>query len=943
MADQINLDTDAINRFTKLFDTLKASVKGVDEQVTSLSSNLDEAVKRMESLGTSNPGAVGKTNSAGSNRATGGQATQTLAHDKAMGHRNDGGGSRVGTPTTPQSGKSSDKFWDKVRSPDNLLQSGKAAVIGRTAMNITSQVGQATSDRIDRGAEYALSSDRLNVQMMARAGMNHQDAQATRKPLRDFRLGGIEGNNTVLQQSMRLNTNTEQTASFYAHQRAMTGYGRSTADAAQSYEELLRPEIANQMQRNLGVSPYKIGGGLKDPAQVQKELYQRFNLGDDKILQSGKQLGSITRAAMAQGGLGEKQQDELFLFAESQNTFAKKGGKGTLDLSRKDHRELLDIEDTYASQNEQTELEKSNREERFADRHMDHFEVMEENQQKMVKLLGNIESALTAPIGFGIKNRPFSSAAGGVSSALGLGLSMLPIPGAKMAGMAVSGLSGLLGDGEFDKGGSGGSSGAASGSTGATSSSTGATSSSSGSSNDGNIKVPTYTGSKSISEVKNYKTFKNMHPNMQNRLLNMMREGKGKVGFGEGVRDSKVQERMFLDRYRPDPSGDITYQGKQWKRVKGAPAAPPGRSMHEIGLAADLISTDGHKWMNANAHRFGLKHFANVNNEPWHVQPAELPNSRRKYEDAGAPWGTERFEDYEYGDTQGLSIADQTDSHSGDEGAASGMATSGLRGYDDMNINEIANAMEQENIQRLNAAGSGGASEPSGSSGRGGGRGDSVSGNYLGVEGTVVGAEAAARAAYAAGFRGSDLVSIVAIAGRESGWSSDAMNPNTSDTGMWQINFSAHKSWLKNIGVTKRDQLKNLSKNAEAAAYLFKTAGWKPWRASASSDYLGGKPGWDPDGNHLWKTDDFMTQAQSASSSVDASGDAVFEKAPAAPTHGSSQSSRSNNVSLNQPINITVSPTINVSASNDMDLDGIAATIASMLEHKVKELDLRSS
>ena len=932
MADQINLDTDAINRFTKLFDTLKASVKGVDEQVKDLSTNLDAAISKMENLAKANPGAKGSGRGKGSHWQK--MSSDPDVKDVAMGHRNDKGGSRTSQPSTPQSGKSSDVFWNKLRSPENLRQSGKTLMVGQALSNITSQVGQAASDRMDRGAEYALSSDRLNVQMMARTGLNHQDAQATRKPLRDFRLGGIEGNNAVLQQSMRLNTNTEQTASFYAHQRAMTGYGRSTADAAQSYEELLGPEIANKMQRNLGVSPYKIGGGLKDPAQVQKELYQKFKLGDDRLLQSGKQLGSMTRAAMAQGGLGEKQQDELFLFAESQNTFAQKGGKGTLDLSRKDHRELLDIEDTYASQNEQTNLEKSNREERFADRHMDHFEVMEENQQKMVKLLGNIESALTPAIGFGIKNKPFASAAGGLGSALGLGLSM--VPGGRVAGMAITALSGMLGDGEFDKGGSGGSSGAVSGPT-------GATSSSSGSSNDGNIKVPTYNGSKSISEVKNNKTFKKMHPNMQTRMLNMMREGKGKVGFGEGLRDSKVQERMFLDRYRPDPSGDVTYQGKQWKRVKGAPAAPPGRSMHEIGLAADLISTDGHKWMNANAHRFGLKHFANVNNEPWHVQPAELPNSRRKYEDAGAPWGTEKFEDSEYGDTQdsgGLSIADQTDSHSGDEGAASGMATSGLRGYDDMNINEIAASMEQENLQRLNAAGSGGASESGGGSGGGG---DSVSGNYLGVEGTVVGADAAARAAYAAGFRGSDLASIVAIAGRESGWSSDAMNPNTSDTGMWQINFSAHKSWLKNIGVTKRDQLKNLSKNAEAAAYLFKSDGWKPWRASASSDYLGGQPGWDPDGNHLWKTDDFMSQAQAAASSVDASGDAVFEKAPAASTHGPSQSSRSNNVSLNQPINVTVSPTINVSASNDMDLDGIAATIASMLEHKVRELNLRSS
>jgi hypothetical protein len=935
MADQINLDTDAINRFTKLFEGLKTAVKGVDDQVKDLSKTLDAAISKMENLAKANPGAKGSGRGKGSHWQK--MASDPDVKDVAMGHRNDKGGSRTSRPSTPQSGKSSDVFWDKLKSPDHLKQSGKTVMVGQALGKVTSQVGQAAAGRIDRGAEYALSSDRLNVQMMARSGMNHQEAQATRRPLRDFRLGGLEGNNTVLQQSMRLNTNTEQMGSFYAHQRAMTGYGRSTADAAQSYEELLGPEVANKMQRNLGVSPYKIGGGLKDPAQVQKELYQRFNLGNDKLLQGGKQLGSVTRSAMAQGGLGQKQQDELFLFAESQNTFASKGGKGTFDASKKEHREIVDIEDTFAAQHEQTELEKSNREERFADRHMDHFEVMEENQQKMVKILGNIESAITPALGFGIKNKPFSGAAGGIMSGLGLGLSLLPGGGAamKIAGVAATALGAMSGDGEFDKGGSGGSSGAASGPT-------GATSSSAGSSNDATIKVPTYGGSASIAEVKNKSGFKAMHPNMQNRLLSMMREGKGKVGFGEGIRDSKVQERMFLDRYRPDPSGDVTYQGKKWKRVKGAAAAPPGRSMHEIGLAADLISTDGHKWMNANAHRFGLKHFANVNNEPWHVQPNELPNSRRKYEDQGAPWGTEKFEESEYGDTQGsegLSIAEQTDGHTEDDGAAAGMATAGLRGYDGMAIDEIANAMEAENLERLGSSGSGGASHGSGE----GPGGESVSGNYLGVEGTVVGADAAAQAAYAAGFRGSDLASIVAIAGRESGWSSDAENPNTSDTGMWQINFSAHKSWLKNIGVTRRDQLKSLSKNAEAAAYLFKSDGWKPWRASASFDYLGGQPGWDPDGDHLWKTDDFMSAANSAASSVDSSGDAVFDKSPTTHPTGSSQPSGPRSVSLNQPINVTVSPTINVTASNNMDLDGIADTIASMLEAKVRELNLRSS
>lgn len=934
MADQINLDTDAINRFTKLFEGLKNAVKGVDDQVKDLSKTLDAAISKMENLAKANPGAKGGIGGRGGK----GSHWQKMeadpdVKDVAMGHRNDKGGSRTSRPSTPQSGKSSDVFWDKLKSPDHLKQSAKTIMVGQALGGVTSQVGQAAASRMDRGAEYALSSDRLNVQMMVRSGMNHQEAQATRRPLRDFRLGGLEGNNTVLQQSMRLNTNTEQTGSFYEHQRALTGYGRSTADAAQSYEELLGPEIANKMQRNLGVSPYKIGGGLKDPAQVQKELYQRFNLGNDKLLQGGKQLGSVTRSAMAQGGLGQKQQDELFLFAEAQNTFASKGGKGTFDASKKEHRELVDIEDTFAAQHEQTELEKSNREERFADRHMDHFEVMEENQQKMVKILGNIEAALTPALGFGIKNKPFSGAAGGILSGLGFGLSMLPGggPAMKIAGIAATALGAMSGDGEFDKGGSGGSSGAASGPT-------GATSPSAGSSNDANIKVPTYGAPASIAEVKNKSGFKAMHPNMQNRLLNMMREGKGKVGFGEGIRDSKVQERMFLDRYRPDPSGNVTYQGKQWKLVKGAQAAPPGRSMHEIGLAADLVSTDGHKWMNANAHRFGLKHFASVGNEPWHVQPAELPNSRRKYEKQGAPWGTEKFEESEYGDTQdseGLSIAEQTDGHTEDEGAAAGMATAGLRGYDGMAIDEIANAMESENLARLGAGGSGGDSHGSG------GGGESGSGNSLGVEGTAVGADAAAQAAYAAGFRGSDLASIVAIGGRESRWT-NVKSKRSDDWGIWQIN-GINMDFLKKKGiVSSKQDLLNPNNNARAAFALYQNDGFNPWNASDASSTHGGGPGFDGNGDHMHNTDDFMSQAQVASSNAE-SGDAVFDKSPTTHPTGSAHPSGPRSVSLNQPINVTVSPTINVTASNNMDLDGIADTIASMLEAKVRELNLRSS
>jgi peptidoglycan hydrolase-like protein with peptidoglycan-binding domain len=59
--------------------------------------------------------------------------------------------------------------------------------------------------------------------------------------------------------------------------------------------------------------------------------------------------------------------------------------------------------------------------------------------------------------------------------------------------------------------------------------------------------------------------------------------------------------------------------------------------MHEVGLAADLMGDFG--WLGNNVARFGLMTFADVNKEPWHVQPVELPKGRQQYEQQGSKWG----------------------------------------------------------------------------------------------------------------------------------------------------------------------------------------------------------------------------------------------------------------------------------------------------------------
>ncbi len=143
---------------------------------------------------------------------------------------------------------------------------------------------------------------------------------------------------------------------------------------------------------------------------------------------------------------------------------------------------------------------------------------------------------------------------------------------------------------------------------------------------------PTYgTERVSIDTIIASRTFQGMHGDLQTRVRNVIEASAGNVGLGQGLRDSKQQLQLFLSRHVPDPAGKYTYDAKRWSRIVGvAAAAPPGASMHEIGLAADL--TGDMRWLRENVARFDLQTFEDVNDEPWHVQPTELPRSRSSYE-----------------------------------------------------------------------------------------------------------------------------------------------------------------------------------------------------------------------------------------------------------------------------------------------------------------------
>lgn len=881
------------------------AISKLKSEFTSLRQELEKVRKEMEriekaSRGISGPG--GANANIGNTPMAGGTFTPATP------------GTQTGTPTPSGGGPVTGAGTRMAMS--NIINTIRAIGPTNIAGAITSGAFQMLDNRIDRARPYALSADRMSVVYQQMYGLSQgQVVSQYRTPMAQFRLG--EGGINAL---MSLQTTTGlsalQQASSVEALRTISGYSMSAGQATSMMAQMASPEVVNRMFMLGGTGLIGPGGKQRTTMQVIQDLTRRSGLTNEAIARSALTPGSITRANLTQMGVTGDLQDMVIQYAMENIQYRNRGGTGMYDPNNRAQRRLMGIEENYATQAEETDRLRAVREEDFYRNQADNFADLERQTQSLTRAMTKLENSLQGIIGQGISGTGTRKILGAAGTVIGGFLGAATgnpagvLAGAMLGNMAGNFIGTALGDGGASSG--GGSS----------------------------VSIPHgyQGGSTTIADLKNNSSFSNLHPTLQDRLTKMFQDNPN-VGFGGGHRSEAAQEALFLSRYtESEQKTDIYWNGKYWKKVSGHDVAPPGKSMHEIGLAADLVGDLD--WVVQNAHKYGLKHFADVNNEPHHVQLAELPNARSEYEKQGSVLGTGSQPSGVGGSTMSP-VSEDGGSYAGSgasPGSSPGTSPLGTSVSGVLGQKSIAEKIALVKATAMSNRTQGGFSQR-GSAGGNSGSPDSAttSSSSTPVNATSGGqmtGEQVAQILYNAGFRGEDLVAALAISWRESRWDAGAFVSDEDDLsyGLMQINMipgaTNPEGNRRDWGISSNEALFDPATNARIAYEKYK------WNRSNNRDAF---QDWEIGGNHLSGTSSIYPDATRIVNDMGLrGGDGAFS-AP-----GPSSRSSMTSVSGNHTFNISPNITLNGSATGD-DLRRIATEVARLIEQEVKRTTLRST
>lgn len=885
--EQVNKLVKGVADMRKDFGTMEAQLKKVNTQLNTMFATLT----KIKGVGGLSGGIGGGTTPAGGHplplgdpktqapsSVTQNQTVNIPAQEKLYLDKPGGGGGGGGLPRPSKMGM-------------GITMAGQAIAATIEIMN----------RRMDSNYDRSLSVDKLGVYYQQNKDITQQDyVNKMRKPLVNERLG-YGGINTMLAMQASTGIDAAKNAAGFAGQRALSGYSIGTDQLAQQAATLSGPAANNRMTMMLGTGMYGLGGKQKTSMQVMQDVVQRTGLTDPNKMKGARQLGSNTRAMLLASGVPEDMVDQYLDYADANNNFKKKTGSKTMyDPSTLKDRKVMGIEDNFSTQAEETTRTKEERDEKFYDRQKDNLADFEKNIQSVTRALGALEDTLSKVVGANISSR------GGIGRKLG-GMAMMAGGAALAAFTAPTGIGPAVGIGMMAAGAS---------AIGDPEKSATPVAGKGGSILYGYSKP---ARRKSIGEVQNTAGFRNLNSTFKDRLLRMF-EANPAVGLGSGHRSEKEQEALFLSRYSEvtdGSKGDATYKNKQYKRHSGATVAPPGRSMHEVGLAADLVGDLD--WVGKHAAEFGLKTIDGLG-EPWHIQPAELPDSRYEWEKQGSKFG--HPSDASKGEVK-------TDSSTG------GPEGTNVVGDKIVNGSSLAGAVEtfnQSSIAGIVGAGAqydamdgGGRSDVASSAALNENpdatptsKGSSVSGAMDPVE--------IAQIMLRRKFPKESIAKMLAISYRESRWTPNVRkNDDVEDSfGLFQINMKGNLGPARrgHYGLSSNEELLDPLMNIKAARILFGDGG--------------GIKNWGIDGDPMHNTAEGMPKAIAAAQSlgIEGIGDPTF----AEPTRGGG------NVTVGGATTVTIAPTIYVTSSGNTasDAQQMAVELARLLDNNLKRELLRS-